>query len=95
MQTNFVMNNRDKSIMIDSELVPIIPPRYYDGYLVSKDRKYDAITGDYIDTGTWTVYTYPHIVIWEFASEEEATLCANKLNELDKIFEDGYVESYE
>jgi hypothetical protein len=66
--------------MIDPDFDPIIPPMYYDGYLASKDRKYDTTVGKYIDTGTWTVYTYPNIVIWEFDNQQDAERCAEELN---------------
>jgi hypothetical protein len=77
--------------MIDPDFDPIIPPRYYDGYIASPDSKYSSITGSYIRTGTWTVYTYPHIVIWQFDTEAEARQYADELNELDRLIDDEYI----
>lgn len=65
--------------MIDPEFDPIIPPRYYEGYIaVPRHSDYSNSTG-------WDVYTYPNILIWECETREEAEQLAKNLNEQDNI----------
>jgi hypothetical protein len=63
--------------MIDSEIDPIILPRYYEGYIAAPDYKYP----DYSNPVSWTVWTYPNIVIWQCDTQKEAEQLATQLNQ--------------